>query len=356
MPGVSRIAWLFLFLILLTFFLVIVLLFTGPCLAGPSSDKQDTDLAGYGNVPTSEPEQPPGPVKDMGSVPGPSTWGQVAVGILLPGLIGLGIALILNQSGARGNVIPTTPAAPTAPPQASSPGQVVAAPPGLPLPASSSPPQTDMPPGPVQDSQGTMMGWDRAKANKAAESMEKEVRTMTGSAEAAERGGTEAAGGSQAGFARKGSVEAVAMGSGLRTFLDRIASRISGDEELRQRGRKETPAYTENLEMLELPEGNIDRGLSETRQALSQTERSMAKLDASAARVDTREALQGRLEGNLQGREAVGIGGEIVGQADEAAKEYLEYLALRRDLRLKEAVFEYRRKRDKPAAKEDESA
>jgi hypothetical protein len=355
-PAAATIAWVFLFLSLLAITLAIVLSCSGSCRAAPVGTDAGTAPSGYGNVPTSEPEQPPGPTKDMGSVPGPSTWGQAAVGILLPGLIGLGIALILNQSGARGNAIPTSPAAPTAPPQASSPGQVGAAPPGLPLPASSSPPQTDMPSGPGQDSQGTMIGWDRAKAGKAAESMEKAVRTLTGSAEAAEQGGTEAAGGSQAGLVKKGSVEAVAIGSGLRTLLDRIASRISEDEELRQRGRKETPAYAENLEMLEVPEGNIDRELSETRQALSQTERSMAKLDASAARVDTREALQSRLEGNLQGREAAGIGGEIVGQADEAAKEYLEYLALRRDLRLKEAVFEYRRKRDEPAAKEDESA
>ncbi len=101
---------------LLALSLAIVLIYGGPCLAGPSCDKQDSDPAGYGNVPTCEPEQPPGPVKDMGSLPGPSTWGQAAVGILLPGLIGLGIALLLNQSGARGSVVTPSPA-PVTPPQ-----------------------------------------------------------------------------------------------------------------------------------------------------------------------------------------------------------------------------------------------
>ncbi len=202
-----------------------------------------------------------------------------------------------------------------------------------------------------------MRGWDRAKEEKAAASMEEAVRAVYESGEAAQEVDGDAGAGGQTGFPARGSIEAGVTWSGARVLMDRIASRTSKDEDLRQAGDKEgIPSYSESLQELEVREGDIDRKLSETRQALSQTERSIARLDASAGRGEPGGTVQSRLDSNVQGRESLGLGGEIVNQADEAAKEYLEFLAMRRDLRLKETVFEYRRKRGAPASEEDERA
>ncbi|MEW6554305.1 MAG: hypothetical protein AB1384_08480 [Actinomycetota bacterium] len=346
-------AWGLLFLCLLAVILAIVFSCGETCRAEPAGGDAETSRGGYGYIPPCEPEQPPGPAKDMGSLPEPCTWTQAAVGILLPGLIGLGIALILNQAGPRGSAAPAFPVAPTVPASATGGAERAdASYPGLSLPPSPAPPPAGVPPAQGPEGPAGIRGWDEAKAGKAAAYMDDAVKRSLEGAEAGERGNT-GDGTGRSGLVKMGGVEAVAIGSGTRALLDRIASRISADEEPPQRDRQAAPVFAQSLEMLEVPETHVDRELSETRQALSQTERSMAKLDAAAGRAGVEEALRGRLESGVQDHGAGGIGGEVLGQADEAAKEYLEYLALRRDLRLKEAVFEYRRK---STEKEDERA
>jgi len=358
-PGAVRAAWFFLLFVLFAISLAIFLLSSGSCLAEPAcGDPGAVPASEYGYMPPCEPVQPPGPVKDMGSIPGPCTWGQAAVGILLPGLIGLAIALLLNLSGSRAGAVPPLQAAPAGTPWAAGPGPGSPPPPVHPLRDAAAPSKEDVPPGHVEEGAKAKREWDRAKAKKAFEFMQEAVQAFSESVETSEpaggvpAGGLGGAGGHTDPMA-KSAMEIAGIGSGVRALLDRIASNIKSGEDLQQtRGREEIPGYMENLQSLEAPEGHIDRTLSETKQALSQTERSIMRLDARFGPGQPEGMAATGPEDITPGREVVGFSGEISGEADAAAKEYLEYLAMRRDLKIKEAAFEYRKNRGKPAVKE----